>query len=97
MKLGVNIDHVATVRQARNTPYPSITEAVAAAEDGGADFITAHLREDRRHISDEDLPIIMSSLHTHLNLEIAAEEEMRAIALSLSRGLFVWCRKNAPN
>lgn len=83
MRLGVNIDHIATVRQARKTLYPSIAEAVAAAEEGGADFITAHLREDRRHISDEDLPIIMSSLRTHLNLEIAAEEEMRAIALTL--------------
>ena len=83
MLLGVNIDHVATIRQARRTPYPDIVEAAVAAEQGGADFITVHLREDRRHIVDGDLPRLMAALDTHLNLEIAATAEMREIALEL--------------
>jgi len=83
MKLGINIDHVATIRQARRVAYPDIVEAAAAAEAGGADFITVHLREDRRHIVDDDLPRLQASLTTHMNLEIAATDEMRNIALSL--------------
>lgn len=81
MKLGVNIDHVATIRQARLVNYPDIADAAQAAEAGGADFITVHLREDRRHIIDEDLPRLAASLKTHMNLEIAATDEMRRIAL----------------
>lgn len=83
MKLGVNIDHVATIRQARYTPYPDIVEAAKLAEKGGADYITVHLREDRRHIIDDDLQRLMQSLSTPLNLEIAATDEMQKIVLQL--------------
>ena len=82
MKLGVNIDHVATIRQARRTPYPDLTRAAREAEAGGADFITVHLREDRRHIMDSDLPALARGIKTFLNLEIAATEEMREVALA---------------
>lgn len=84
--LGINIDHVATVRQARRAPYPNVADAARAALDGGADFITVHLREDRRHIVDDDLPPLMETTAQHnryLNLEIAATDEMQAIALNL--------------
>lgn len=74
--LGVNIDHVATLRQARLTDYPSVLEALLAAERGGADGITVHLREDRRHIQEEDVFIIQEKTTTRLNLEIAVTEEM---------------------
>ena len=70
--LGVNIDHVATLRQARLTRYPDPVEAVFAAENGGADGITIHLREDRRHIQDRDLRILRSTVPERLNLEMAA-------------------------
>ena len=83
MKLGVNIDHVATVRQARRTEYPDVLRAALLAEEGGADFITVHLREDRRHITDADLPVLQNGVRTFLNLEIAAAEEMQKIALAL--------------
>ena len=83
MKLGVNIDHVATIRQARRTPYPDLLLAAQEAESGGADFITVHLREDRRHIMDADLPILKNSISTFLNLEIAAVPEMQEIALRI--------------
>jgi pyridoxine 5-phosphate synthase len=79
--LGVNIDHVATLRQARRTPYPSVVEAAAAAERGGADGITVHLREDRRHIQDVDVEQLRAQLKTKLNLEMAAIAEMVKIAL----------------
>ena len=78
--LGVNIDHVATLRQVRGTPYPVPLEAAKEAEAGGADFITVHLREDRRHIVDSDVPMLISGIDTYVNLEIAATEEMVAIA-----------------
>ena len=81
MKLGINIDHIATLRQVRRAAYPDIAAAALAAEEGGADFITIHLREDRRHIVDEDLPRLRDAINTHINLEIAATEEMHAIAL----------------
>ena len=81
IKLGVNIDHVATIREARKTTYPDIVEAAKQAELGGADFITVHLREDRRHIQDEDLPRLIRSIHTHINLEIAPTEEMVSFAI----------------
>jgi pyridoxine 5-phosphate synthase len=76
IKLGVNIDHVATVRQARRTPYPDLLEAARAAERGGADGITVHLREDRRHIQDRDVDVLRAALSTKLNLEMAATEAM---------------------
>lgn len=78
--LGVNIDHVATVRQARGTSYPRPAEAAHIAERGGADSITVHLREDRRHIQDADLDAIKDVMRTHMNLEMAVTDEMIAIA-----------------
>jgi pyridoxine 5-phosphate synthase len=81
--LGVNIDHVATVRQARGTPYPDVVEAALAAERGGADGITAHLREDRRHIQDADVSALCVAVRTKLNLEMAVTPEMVAIACRL--------------
>lgn len=78
--LGVNIDHVATLRQARGTPYPRPADAVVIAERAGADSITVHLREDRRHIQDADLPAIAAVMHTHMNLELAVTDEMLGIA-----------------
>ena len=80
-RLGVNVDHVATVRNARGTPTPDPLRAALMAAEAGADGITAHLREDRRHIRDEDLPPIMAASGLPLNLEMAATEEMVAIAL----------------
>jgi pyridoxine 5-phosphate synthase len=74
--LGVNIDHVATVRQARGTDYPSPVEAALAAENAGADFITLHLREDRRHIQDSDVVALRRVLRTRMNLEAAVTPEM---------------------
>jgi pyridoxine 5-phosphate synthase len=81
--LGVNIDHVATLRQARGTSYPRPAEAAYIAERGGADSITVHLREDRRHIQDHDLDEINEVIRTHINLEMAVTEEMIAIAKRL--------------
>ena len=74
--LGVNIDHVATLRQARLTRYPDPIEAVYAAENGGADGITVHLREDRRHIQERDIELIKAVILTRLNLEMAVTDEM---------------------
>lgn len=79
--LGVNIDHVATLRQARRVSYPNLVDAAAAAERGGADGITIHLREDRRHIQDADVDSLSVSVATKLNLEMACVAEMVAIAL----------------
>ena len=79
--LGVNIDHIASLRQARNTPYPDFRHAIAEAEAGGADGITIHLREDRRHIQDADVYLARECVTTHLNLEMAATAEMLEIAL----------------
>jgi pyridoxine 5-phosphate synthase len=78
--LGVNIDHVATVRQARRTTYPDPVEAALLAETAGADGITVHLREDRRHIQDRDVEILARVLKTRMNLEMAVTEEMLALA-----------------
>jgi pyridoxine 5-phosphate synthase len=78
--LGVNIDHVATLRQARGTSYPSPIQAALIAEAAGADLITLHLREDRRHIQDSDVEILRQRLQTRMNLEMAMTEEMLAIA-----------------
>ncbi len=81
LRLGVNIDHVATVRNARGGPTPDPIRAALIAQAAGADGITAHLREDRRHISDEDIARLSSDLEIPLNLEMAATDEMLAIAL----------------
>ena len=81
IKLGVNIDHIATVRKARGTPYPRPANAVRMAETAGADSITVHLREDRRHIHDADLEEIATELRTHMNLECAVTDEMLDIAV----------------
>ena len=80
-RLGVNIDHVATLRNARGGAYPDPLRAALMAEAAGADGITAHLREDRRHIRDADIDALMGALSTPLNFEMAATEEMQAIAL----------------
>ena len=79
--LGVNIDHVATLRQARGTAYPGPVEAALVAEQSGADSITLHLREDRRHIQDDDLVALKAAMQTHMNLEMAVTDEMLDIAL----------------
>jgi len=81
LRLGVNIDHVATVRNARGGAYPDPMRAARLAEEAGADGITAHLREDRRHISDADIDGLMEVLSVPLNLEMAATDEMQRIAL----------------
>ncbi|MCA9524119.1 MAG: pyridoxine 5'-phosphate synthase [Myxococcales bacterium] len=83
VKLGVNVDHVATIRQARGTRYPDPVAAAMAAENAGADQITVHLREDRRHIQERDLTVLRETVQTHLNLEMAANEAMQAIALTV--------------
>lgn len=81
--LGVNIDHIATIRQARRTVEPDPVAAAAIAELAGADGITVHLREDRRHIQDRDVRLLRETVRTHLNLEMAATDEMVAIALDI--------------
>ena len=80
-RLGVNIDHVATVRNARGTPTPDPLRAAQLAAKAGADGITAHLREDRRHIVDDDIARLMDAIELPLNFEMAATEEMVSIAL----------------
>jgi len=84
--LGVNIDHVATLRQARGTRYPGVVQAALLAEQAGADGITAHLREDRRHIQDRDIELLKAMLNTRLNLEMAVTDEMLAIARRIRPG-----------
>ncbi len=81
--LGVNIDHVATIRQARGTRYPELIQAALVAEQNGADGITAHLREDRRHIQDRDIYLLKDMIHTRLNMEMAATDEMVDIAVKV--------------
>lgn len=78
--LGVNVDHVATLRQARGTRYPDPVEAAFVAESAGADLITVHLREDRRHIQERDIEILRRTLATRMNLEMAVTQEMVAFA-----------------
>lgn len=82
--LGVNIDHIATIRQARRTVEPDPVAAAVLAELAGADGITVHLREDRRHIQDRDVRLLRQTVRTHLNLEMAATDEMVAIALDIN-------------
>jgi len=86
ISLGVNIDHVATLRQARGTHYPDPIQAALLAEQAGADGITAHLREDRRHIQDRDIDLLKAMLNTRLNLEMAVTDEMIAIACAVRPG-----------
>ena len=83
MELGVNIDHVATLRQARGTRYPDLAEAVRMCEGNGADLITLHLREDRRHIQDADVYQLCKVITTRMNLEMAATEEMLDVAIQV--------------
>lgn len=78
--LGVNVDHIATLRQARGTNYPDPVHAASVAEHAGADGITVHLREDRRHIQDRDIYVLKQTLHTRMNFEMAVTDEMVAIA-----------------
>ena len=78
--LGVNIDHIATIRQARGASYPSVLKAARIAEDAGADAITVHLREDRRHIQDDEVVALCKQVRTRVNLEMAVTDEMLAIA-----------------
>ncbi len=82
-RLYINIDHVATLRQARRSTYPDPVQAARVCEDAGADGITVHLREDRRHIQDADVDALRATVRTPLNLEMAATAEMTAIALRL--------------
>ena len=89
IRLGVNIDHVATVRNARGERYPSPLRAALLAESSGADSVTIHLREDRRHINEIDLKQIISKIKIPLNLEIAATKEMLKIAVKANLHLFV--------
>ena len=81
-RLGVNIDHVATLRQVRRAAYPDPLLAALVAEQSGADSITLHLREDRRHIQDRDLPLLRATVTTRLNLEMATTDEMVRIAIA---------------
>ena len=83
-KLGVNIDHVATLREARGTKYPSVIQAALRAEQSGADSITLHLREDRRHMQDADIYALRPLLQTKMNLECAVTDEMIGIALDVA-------------
>jgi len=83
IQLGVNIDHVAALRQSRGTRYPDVVHAAAEAERGGADGITVHLREDRRHIQDSDVEALQRHVQTRVNLEMAVTEEMVGIAARL--------------
>src|SRR5687767_6750977 len=82
-RLYINIDHVATVRQARRSTQPDPVDAAVACEDAGADGITAHLREDRRHIQDDDIHRLAATVRTVLNLEMACTHEMLDIAVAL--------------
>ena len=83
IKLGLNIDHVATLRQARGSRYPNLVRAALICEEAGADAITLHLREDRRHIQDRDVIILRDMLQTRMNLECAVTDEMLANALRI--------------
>lgn len=81
IRLGVNVDHVATLRQARRTPYPDPVAAALVAEAAGADSITVHLREDRRHIQERDVVVLVERLRTRLNLELAVTDDMIEFAI----------------
>ena len=80
VRLGINIDHVATLRNARGENYPEVTEAARIVEKTGADLVTVHVREDRRHINEKDLGDILNAINIPVNLEIGANSEMIKIA-----------------
>ena len=92
MRLYINIDHVATLRQARRADEPDPVQAAAVCEEAGADGITVHLREDRRHIQDADVERLSRTVTTVLNLELAASPEIVAIATRLDHTRRPWCR-----
>ncbi len=92
--LGVNIDHIATLRNARGTIYPDPVQAAFIAEQAGADGITVHLREDRRHITDRDVRILRQTIQTRMNLEMAVTDEMVDIACDIKPHFVVWYLKN---
>ena len=94
-RLGVNIDHVATLREARRVDYPDPVEAALAAERAGAGAITFHLREDRRHVQDRDLLRLRQEVHVRLNQELAPIDEMVELALKIRRTRFAWCPSGA--
>jgi pyridoxine 5-phosphate synthase len=94
-RLNVNIDHVATVRQARRAPEPSVVAAAMICELAGADGITVHLRADRRHIQDNDVVLLRQSVTTYLNMEMAATEEMLKVALDLRPDAVTLVAENA--
>tara|TARA_B100000524_G_scaffold282975_1_gene158807 strand:- start:695 stop:1060 length:366 start_codon:yes stop_codon:yes gene_type:complete len=81
LRLGINIDHVATLRNARGENYPAVTEAAKIVQNSGADHVTVHIREDRRHINEKDLKNILNVINIPVNLEIATNEEMVNIAI----------------
>jgi pyridoxine 5-phosphate synthase len=95
--LGVNIDHVATLRQARGTRYPDPVKAALDAEEAGADGITVHLREDRRHIQERDVLLLKDVLQTRMNFEMGVTEEMMASPSASARRTSAWSRKPARN
>ena len=95
IELGVNIDHVATIRQARRTYEPDPVWAAVEAHLGGADGITVHLREDRRHIQDEDVRRLRELTHIKLNLEMGATDEMVGIAAQIRPRWRCWCPRAA--
>ena len=95
LRLGVNVDHVATIRNARGGRHPDPVRAAKLAIAAGCDGITAHLREDRRHIRDDDIARLKAEIDKPLNFEMAATEEMVGIALKTGRTRSVSCRKSA--
>ena len=94
VRLGINIDHVATLRNARGENYPEVIEAAKIVEKSGADLVTVHLREDRRHINENDLGDILNVINIPVNLEIAANPEMVKLRLNISLNVFVLSQKN---
>ena len=94
--LGVNIDHIATLRNARGTQYPDPVQAAFVAEQAGADGITVHLREDRRHITDRDVEILRQTIQTRMNLEMAVTEEMIGIACRIKPHFVCLVPEKAP-
>lgn len=95
--LGVNIDHIATLRNARGTKYPDPVHAAEIAERAGADGITIHLREDRRHIVDRDVRILAETIQTRMNLEMAVTERWFKLHSILILSSFVWFQKSAKS
>ena len=94
VRLGINIDHVATLRNARGENYPEVTEAAKIVEKSGADLVTVHVREDRRHINEKDLGDILNVINIPVNLEIGANSEMIKIAKNISLNVYALYQKN---